>query len=305
MQYLHSKSYLSMQYLSKYFLSIKVGEKIDTIAQLSKDLNVGRGTIQQSLKVLSDANAVVITSHGNQGSVLQEKNIKELLFYANMHFIIGVMALPYSKLYEGMSTGFVEEINKKLNIQSSLAFMSGALTRIQLVMNGMYDYTIVSKFAADHFSNTYPQEIKILHNFGKGSYVSKHVLIIRDPQYNQIEDGMRLAIDYDSIDQAMITKKASENKDVELVQMNYNQIGPGLDQNLIDAAIWNADEIEKSIKGYRIVDIDIEIMGNTEAVLVVDKSRKELTRIFEEYIDFNNIVNIQEQVINGSRLPKY
>ena len=86
-------------------------------------------------------------------------------------------------------------------------------------------------------------------SFGKNSYLSEHVIIFKDDQMKEIQDGMRVGIDYDSVDQRVLTEQVCAGKNVEYVNVDYSRIVERVVNGEIDAAIWNKDEIiEKFMK---------------------------------------------------------
>lgn len=302
---LHSKSYLTTQFLARYFLSIDVGDKIKTVSDFLAEFDSSRGTIQNSIEFLRESGAIEFTVHGKMGKVLKAKNIPLLMKYADINFFVGVMPLPYSKMYEGLSTGIIEVMTRNLKIATSLAFMRGALKRIELVKEGRYDFAIVSKFASNEYLKNNPDSIEVAIDFGEESFLKGHILIFADSTKNNIEQGMKVAIDYDSIDQSKLTLRAVGDLEVELVPLTYSQFAERLSDKTIDAAVWNEDEALRSLKEFKKIPCNQELKENTVAVLIVDKKRKELVKILQEAINISEILEIQNQVAIDERLPQY
>lgn len=302
---LKSKNTLSIELIAKYFISIDINTKIKTVTDLQNEVNVSRGTIQNSIKILTNAKAVTLLSRGMLGTFLIEKNLDLLLEYSNLSFLVGVMPLPYSKHYEGLSTGLLFVLEQTLNLPVNMAYMRGSQKRIQLVLNGRYDYAIVSKFAAKEYINNYPDALEIVSDFGKSSYLNEHVLLLSDFDKTEIEDGMRVGIDYDSIDQSKLTLAACHDKKVSLVQVDYSQLLEMLKRKEIDATVWNGDEIKENNKDLNVVKLNIEQSDNTSAVIVIDRNRIDLRKVLMDAIDEKAVLEIQNDVIAGGRIPSY
>lgn len=305
MNRLHSKSFTVTSYLATYFISVEKGSRINTVSDFSKRIEVGMGTIQSSLKVLKDSKAINLISRGQLGTFLKDKDITKLLKFANIESLVGVMPLPYTKLYEGLSTGIIENLSNSLYLPTHMAYMRGAKKRIEMVNDGLYAFAIVSKFAALEFLEENPGTINILINFGPNSFLTGHHLVLYDDKYDQIEDGMRVAIDYDSIDQYKLTLKACENKDVTFVPMSYSNFYSSLDNNEIDCMIWNSDENTSNLKPYKTVMIDVDDDSNTEAVLVAHSDRVEIISLIDLMLDKDKVLTIQKEVVAGQRIPQY
>lgn len=302
---LNSKINSVLQVLSRYFLSIELDSKIKTVSDLCEDYDVSRGTIQNTLSHMKNIGAIEVSSHGKLGTILIKKNIPMLISMSGISFLIGVMPLPYSKLYEGLSTGIIQELNGELNLPVNMSYMRGALKRIELVESGRYDFGIVSKYAALEYMYKHPDTITIGLDFGKKSFVKGHVLILNDKSKNEIENGMRIGIDYDSIDQMNLTFEAVKSKRVELVPLTYTQFLDSLVNQQIDAAIWNMDEINPMIHQFNIVEIVNESIENTSAVMIFNQERQELIKLIQDNLDIEEVLKIQSAVVNGEIQPKY
>lgn len=299
-----SKNASTVQALAKYFITIEANSRILTVSEFETLIDAARGTIQNSLKLLSHAKAITLKSRGHLGTFLIEKDLTKLLNFAEISFLVGAMPLPYSKLYEGLSTGLIQTMENKLNIPVNLAHMRGAHQRIQMVLNGRYDFAVVSKYAALHYLEAY-EDINVVIEFEENSYLHNHVLMFNDPKHTAIQEGMRVAIDYDSIDQSALTLEATKGIDVELVSISYNQFVEKLNNKEIDAAIWNGDEITNKFKVENIKDLSLNNKDNTIAVIIIDKERQELKNLITQLIDVDEVMRIQNSVLDGTMIPSY
>lgn len=294
--------------LAKELITYDVGDRIRTIEEYTRKFNTGRGTIQAALKFLQNEKAIILDCRGRLGTFIVDIDYKTLWAISGFGVIMGVMPLPYSKRYEGLATGLYKSF-EKANIPFSLAFMRGAGKRLEALNLKKYDFAITSKLAANYEISNY-SNIDILHEFGKKSYVGSHKIIFRDSTKSKIEDGMRIGIDTSSPDQYLLTKYECEGKEVKYIETFYNQFIRKLENDEIDAAIWNEDEIkEKSLdlnirspKNPKAVEIN---KNDTVAVLVVNNENKELKTVINKFIDLDVIEGIQKKVLNNEIIPKY
>lgn len=154
-----SKSGYATSELAKKFIYSDTNEKIKTVTEYSKEIGVSRGTIQNSIKYLIDNKLINLLSRGQLGTFIIEKDIIGLFKIAGINFIIGSMPLPYSKRYEGLSTAIIQSIENNIKIPINMTYMRGSKNRINMVLNGRYDFTITSKFAALRFIQDNPDLI--------------------------------------------------------------------------------------------------------------------------------------------------
>lgn len=301
---LFSKNGLSTRELAQMFIPIQEGERIPTVTAIHEETQLARGTIQNAIKLLQSSGAIILEARGHLGSFLVKKDMQILLQIAGVHTIVGVMPLPYSKRYEGFATGILAALKNEYQMPAAMAYMRGAQKRIEFLLSGRYDFAIISKYAARELQNS-GVEIRTVKHFGKYSYVSKHIIAFRDLEVKEISDGMRVGIDYQSVDHVKLTARLCGGKHVQYIPMGYHQILEKLEANIIDAAVWNEDEItDKHLSmNYQPVPEEEEI--DTEAVLVVSSSKPEMFNLLNEIIDVDVVRDIQKKVLDGKMTPAY
>lgn len=294
--------------IAKEMLIYNEGDRIKTVGQYSEMFNTGRGTVQAAFKFLQEIKAIYLESRGHLGTYIMNIDYEKLWDISGIGVIMGVMPLPYSKRYEGLATGIYKTFETE-RMPFSLAFMRGATKRIEALKLGRYNFAVVSKLAAELEMRKF-DDIEIIHEFHIGSYVGKHVVILRDDKKNQIEDGMRVAMDPTSTDQIVLTAYECEGKKVKYIEMSYNQIVQKLQNNEIDAAIWNVDEIEEKNIKFNICPLanpkTREVsQKDTIATIVINKDSKEIKEVIKKIIDMEKVEEIQQKVMNKEMIPSY
>ncbi len=291
--------------LAREFMTMSVDDRLSTIAAYAEKYDSARGTVQAALKLLEDHKAIGLEARGHLGTFLRHIDYKTLWQFTDLGTIMGVMPLPYSRLYEGLATGLYKTLEDK-DIPFSLAYMRGAEKRIEALGTGRYDFAIVSKLAAN-YSIRNGAEFEIAVELNKLSYVSEHVLIFADENQESIQDEMKIGIDRTSIDHYLLTLDQCKGKKVELVDLTYNQIMIKLTAGEIDAAIWNADEIKERKLGlkYHAMKEDKYDGADTEAVIVVNKNNYGVKNLLAQFISAYEVDEYQKQVLSGKLIPSY
>ncbi|GIO26949.1 GntR family transcriptional regulator YhfZ [Ornithinibacillus bavariensis] len=304
---LYSKNGLTAKNIAKELLDVEIGEKIPRVADYSEKLSIGRGTVQIALGLLEELKAIRLEARGHLGTFLIDKDIELLQEIAGISPLIGTMPLPYSRKYEGLATGMVEAFEnagKKIN----LSYMRGGLNRIEAVRTKRSDFAIVSKLTANNSLEKYPG-LQVMKRLGANSYVSAHKVFLADSEEDSIRNGMRIGVDMDSPDQKELTFSEFKGMDVEYVYFNYMQLFDMLQTKQIDAAVWSMDD--KRLKQmFTFVDFKSEEARKTskdtsEAVIVIDGARKE--EIVDKWgtVANEDILSIQNQVEEGTKIPRY
>ena len=291
--------------LANMMLSIQQGERIPTVQEFSVKIGLARGTIQNALKFLIDQNAIELESRGHLGTFLKKKNMRALFGFAGIDSIVGIMPLPYSKRYEGLATGLITGLENQYDIPMSLAYMRGAQNRIAMLMDGRYDFAIVSQYAAQGIIKNDKAKIRIVKSFGRQSYLANHILLLHDKNANGIRDGMRIGVDKDSVDQMKLTEKVCKDDTVEFVPMNYNNVIDFVVKGKVDAAIWNEDELQDKALDINYIEVNSDHQADTEAVLVVKRENETMFRLLDEIISVETVLDTQRLVMEDKISPSY
>lgn len=291
--------------LARELLSKDVGDRILTVAQLAEKYSTARGTIQSALKFLQEYDAVSLEARGHLGTFITSINYIKLLDIADIKTILGVMPLPYSKVYEGLATGLYNTLVTS-NISVGLAYMRGANTRIEALKEQRYDFAVISKLAAEHYISE-GHDIEIIDEFGNFTYVNEHILMFSKGSKNTIEDGMKIGIDYSSLDQVILTKYHCQGKNVEFVPLIYSQILNSILRGEIHAAIWNKDDLQdREIKiQFKPINNSIFAYKDTNAVIVANTENSSFNTLLKKFINKEKVLDIQKKVINGEITPNY
>ncbi|WP_055669598.1 GntR family transcriptional regulator YhfZ [Desnuesiella massiliensis] len=291
--------------LARELMTMSEGDRIPTVAAYAEKYGTARGTVQSALKLLEEHRAISLEPRGHLGTFISFMDYKVLWQFTDLGTIMGVMPLPYSKLYEGLATGLYKTMHKK-EIPFSLAYMRGAVTRLKALEDARYDFAIVSKLAAKH-SMEKGANLDIAVEFGEYSYVNEHALLFADPTKNKIEDGMKIGIDSTSIDHYLLTISQCKEKKVQFIDIPYNQVIMKLENGNIDAAIWNIDEIiERKLEiNYQYLDEKIFKREDTEAVIVINKNNYGVRNLLAQFISGQEVIKYQLEVVAGELIPNY
>ncbi len=297
---LYQKIGIAVNLLAQDLLSRKVGDRIPSISEYQQLLGVSRGTVQNSLAYLKDNGAITLVSRGHMGTFIETLNVRRLQECSFNKELLGAMPLPYSACYQGLATALFQAFEP---LAFNLIYARGAESRLRLIESGVCQFYECSRYAAEQAIES-GEEVEIVADLGPGTYLSRHVLVLRDPDAKQITSGMRVAYDRASVDHRNITKMICDHiPDVHLVQMRAHQIVHSIRSGLIDAGVWNLDEIvESGYQGLNVVPLDgiVDVSRFSSAVVVVRKGEPALGQVLRQCLDVQKIRRIQEDVRQGT-----
>lgn len=291
--------------LALRLLALQPGDRLDPVGQLAAEFGTGRGTVQSAFRVLTQEGAVVLHNRGSLGAFVKEIDHQRLLDIAGLSPIIGVMALPYSIRFQGLSTGLSVAF-ERAGLPLVLAHLRGARSRLHFLRTGRCSFAVISRLAWEEEHQA--GDLQLLFSFGPGSNVGEHVLVLADPKARGITDGMRVGLDRSSHDHLRLTLQECQGKAVELVHISYTEIASKLTLGEIDAAIWDASVALPL--NLQVVFLPLQHHHqaddpNTEAVLVVRSEMEALGRLLQHRIESAVITQVQRQVVTGERMAAF
>lgn len=299
---LYQKRGLAVNDLAQDLMNREQGDRIPSISDYMESLHVSRGTVQNGLNYLKGQGAVSLTSRGQLGTYIDALDMRLLQANTSAPELLGSMPLPYSHTYQGLATALYDAMS---GFAANLVYVRGVKGRLRLIDNGVCHFTVCSLFAAKQAIND-GAKIQIAIDLGPRTYLSRHVLVLRDPAAQGIEPGMRVAYDPSSLDQSLLTQDVVRGvQDVQLVEMRSHQTVTAIRKNIIDAGVWNLDEILDS--GY--TDLHWVELGETtardafsSAAIVVKSGQEFMLRLLHRHVDPAKVRRIQSDVLEG-RLP--
>lgn len=301
----YQKIGLTISHLAQDLMSRMEGERIPSISEYEEKFQVSRGTVQNSLGYLKNHGAVRLISRGHSGTYIEMLDYQKLQKCSVVKDLLGSMPLPYSRNYQGLATALYEVLSP---FSMNLVYSRGSESRLNLVTEGVCQFTACSRYAANRaIERGLPIEIVV--DLGPGSYLSRHVLVLRDPSALGIVPGMRVAYDRTSLDQRHITERITHGiEDIHFVDLRAHQTVNAIRDNSIDAGIWNMDEIiESGYEALHVVALDKNIYSEdfSAAVLVIRKEEEALHQLLRRYVVPNRIKQIQNSVRAGTHVADY
>lgn len=286
----------------------QVGTQIPRVSDFARRLGFGNGTIQDALQVLADMGAVQLEPRGHLGTFLVGIDRLQTRIVAGLGGILGSMPLPYSRRYEGLATALYEAAARK-NVSLSLNYMRGGVTRLDALLRGKVDFTVMSAMAYDLHQRDLP-ELALIALLPEGTFVGDHAVMLADPDAEGITDGMTVGVDPASIDQVELTRAETADRQVTVTEAPYTVLLEKLLRREIDAVIWNADEIHMRHPGVAVRPLQSErsqrmMRRHTRAAVVARAERAGVVELLQDVLDPAALAAIQAEVLTGARLPSY
>jgi hypothetical protein len=302
---MYQKIGIAVNRLAQDFLTRHEGDRIPSISEYQELLQVSRGTIQNGLGYLKESQAITLVSRGHLGTFIEKLDYRRLQECSFNKELLGSMPLPYSLCYQGLATALFQVLSP---YSFNLVYARGAESRLKMVTSGLCQFTVCSRYAAEKAIRSHA-DVEIAVDLGPETYLTRHVLVLRDPALTKITDGMRVSYDRDSLDQRYITEKLTAGlKNIRLVEIRAHQTVRAIMDGEVDAGVWNLDEIvESGYEDLNVVPIEgIEDMSLfSSAVLVVNREDENMARLLRQHVHSRTVCAIQKDVRDGRTTADY
>ncbi|MBC7341937.1 MAG: hypothetical protein H5U02_05765 [Clostridia bacterium] len=312
-----TKNGMVIREIAGELLTAKEGDRILPVSEYAERLHTGRGTIQTALRQLEDSGAVKLYSRGHLGTFIAEINHRRLWEFTASPTLLGVMPLPYTRRYLGLATGLSRAF-KEAGIPFNLAHMGGSAKRLEALEIDRYDFAVISALTLELVGKDFPG-VEVVMELAPGTLVSDYALLIRHSGAKGIEDGMRVGVDPNSVDQYYLTLSESQGKDVELVELSYLQSLEKLIKGEIDATLWNLDitlpfsqGLSLSLpflEGFTVLPLSSQgqeaAKKHAQAVIVASRENHLVQRIFRRLIDPRYVETVQKKVVEGQEIAEF
>jgi hypothetical protein len=297
------------RHMMRRVMVLDVGQRIPGIDSMANEYEVGFGTVQEAVELITRAGAATFSRHGAQGTLLDSLDWRVAWTVAGLPNLIGSLPLPYTKRYEGLATA-LHGLLAEAGTPTTLSYMRGGARRLEAVADGHADFAVTSLFSAERFRESTPDAVSTVISLPAQTFVREHGLVFAERSRKQVRPGDRMGVDRDSLDQMLLTEMEASDVagEVTLVEMPYGHILDGLAQGEIDVAVWNPEEV--SIPGLSIQPLRSaaahDLAGADTQAVVVARSDDELTRrALTLCLCEDDVVAIQREVISGQRQARY
>ncbi len=289
------------RYIVIHALKLGVGGKLITSQELNKQYGVAAGTAQRALSVLSETEALLTSSRGHLGRIINHIDTGLCWNIAKLQPV--QLLMPSSGSIEiNVLIQYITNKLGQLNIPYFMASQPGSKKRISQITKGNYDLTLVSAATVQEMQDALLKpQIKMMH---LGSYYSDNRLIFVFRKNTFKKDWKKIAIDKNSIDHTQFTlAEFPDDGRYEYIKTPFNQIPARILNNEIDAGLWhmtrspvpleNAGLCAQKFKRKQTIELYQKISA---AAFVASHFRPELVSLFDE-IDAKEVAKRQKQAL--------
>lgn len=301
----YQKNGITIRNLSRDLLCLMNGEIMTSIAEYTERFGVSRWTIQTAIQFLLENQCMKIEKHGPKGTVVFDLNRKKLWEYADLKPLIGFAPPPSTCIHDSLYTGLMDAV-RKTDLPVNLGYMVPASLRLESLNSRRCHFVITSKLAADLSRDQYP-DIGISLVLEGAEYTVPYRLYGQREDKLDINDGTRVGIYKEAIEQSYLTERICEGKKVIRKYGNYHQCLELLASGEIDLLVQRGDIAAYPLQNCPFRDLS-ELGLDEEVVLpVILCNCKDygIGALLQKFLDVSCIAQGQKEVLEGKRAPSY
>jgi len=293
--------------IAAYLVEAPLAHRLPTVRELGQRFGASIGAVQQTLARLEASGAVTVDSRRGQGTVMSSRSLGGLWSAARNEPFVVALPLPMTRQIQGLATG-IKAALADAEIETYLTFSRGSRKRLQALEDARCHAVIMSALGAAEACR--PQD-SIAYEFPAGTHASGHMVFERPRPTADASAPLRVALDRDSVDLQLMTELEFRGRPVEFVAATYMQFGDLFRSGLVDAAVWDVDDVTGELPGdviRRPFSPSAEAMlagANTRSTVVVRRDDSLTAAIVHQCLAGDRVLDVQRAVVAGERLPEY
>lgn len=285
--------------LSRDIMSLNVGDRLPTIIEYTTKFSLSRGVVQSSISMLEEEGCFALSRSGKLGTVLTEINYEKLSRHTGWDPVVGTMPIPFNDIFRSLATAIYFD-SRKLPLDSSIAYVSGAKNRWSMLSKGFFDY-IVTSVATAQYILAEDENIELLFTLPECRYAEPYCLIFMDNKDTEIRDGMRVGVDPDAIDQTQISKAMCAGKSVEFVKMPIEGTVEILYNRSVDCMIVRNEKWFKNntdLISLPVATTAYPIEDTVVPAILINKNNYGIKQLLSKYLSAHDIAHAQQHALS-------
>lgn len=285
--------------LSRDIMSLEAGDRLPTIIEYTEKFSVSRGIVQNSISLLEEEGCFALSRSGKLGTVLTEIYYEKLSKHTLWDPVVGSMPIPFNDVFRSLATAMYLD-SRKLPLDSSIAYVSGATNRWSMLSKGFFDYIVTSVATADYILAE-DENIELLFTLPDCRYAEPYCLFFMDNKDTEIRDGMKVGVDPDAIDQTQITQAMCKGKNVEFVKMPFESTVEILYERSVDCIIIRNEKWFKNntdMIPLPVTTSDYPINDTVVPAVLINKNNYGIKKLLGKYLSPENIALAQNHALS-------
>lgn len=302
----YQKNGLAIMMLARDLICMKEGDRMAPISEYSEQLGFSRWTIQMAMKFLLENECMVLEKRGTLGTFVHQIDTEKLWNYSGWNPLLGLTSLPTCNVLEGLMTGLNESF-QRTESPVLLTYMLPAQKRLESVVAKRCQFTVTSRLGLELYKKDFPQ-LKEVMSLDGVLYSLPFKIYCKKTDFKEVEDGMRVGIYKDSLEQKYLTERICEGKKVIKKYGTYHELLEMYDEGIIDLLVYRGDSyVIHSINDDEGVDYPIEELHKDSIVpvVVVNKEEYGIDNVLKSIFVPELISKIQKEVLDKKRRPKF
>lgn len=280
-----------------------VGGTLPTTSTLQADLGLGAGTVQRALTSLRERGALLTTSRGQLGRVVDQLDVGACWRAAGLAPVRMLLPPGGSAEIEVLADRLAGSITD-LGIAHTVRHQRGGATRLRAVESGADELVAVSGATWTALADAARASVGSARFLAPGSYYAPERVVVVSRTADAGRDGRRrVAVDPESPDHVAFTEAVfgPATGTVEFVEVPFTAVPAAVLRGTVDAGVWHVTRsvIPLDLAGLTTTTVDMPALSDvwdraSGAVLVATHRRPELRAVLRS-LDLGDLVAAQRR----------
>lgn len=282
-----------------------VGGTLPTTSTLQADLGLGAGTVQRALTSLRERGALLTTSRGQLGRVVDRLDVGACWRAAGLAPVRMVLPPGGSAEIEVLAEQLAASITG-LGIAHTVRHQRGGAARLRTVASGTDELAAVSGATWTALTEPERDSVGTARLLAPGSYYAPDRVVVVSRTADAGRDGRRrVAIDPESPDHVAFTAAVfgPSSDATEFIEVPFTTVPAAVLRGTVDAGVWHVTRsaIPLDLAGLNTTPVDMPSLsdvwdGASGAVLVATHRRPELRAVLRS-LELDNLVAAQRRAL--------
>ena len=286
--------------MARDMFNMEVGDRLCSIAEYAAVFSSGRGTIQTAMNFLLENRCISLEKQGPKGSFLTEINRTKLWEFTDWGTLLGAIPVPSGEILPALITAINLSLDKT-DVQFNLVYVIAAHNRLNGLASNRFNFVLTTRLAMKVSKSGY-ENLEVATELPGCTYSVPYALLHHMERFEGIKDGMRIAVNVRSSEQAFLSEQICKGKKVQWLEMTHQESSRAFLNGEVDLLVVRPELFPYDPKKWNYKIQSIDFLGfdedSTAPVLVTNQANYGMRQLLQKHLDSKEVRKFQKMVLN-------
>lgn len=286
--------------MARDIFNMEVGDRLPSIAKYAEVFSSGRGTVQTAMNFLLENRCISLEKQGPKGSFLTEIDRTKLWEFTDWGTLLGAVPVPSGEILPSLITAINLSL-RKIHARFNLVYVIAAHNRLNSLASNHFSFVLTTRLAMNVSKSQY-DNLEIAMELPGCTYSVPYTLLHHMERFEGVKDGMRIAVNVRSSEQAFLSEQLCKGKKVQWLEMTHQESSRAFLNGEVDLLVvrpelfpYNAEETNFKIQSINFLGYDED---STAPVLVTNRGNYGMRQLLQKHLDEKEVQKFQKMVLD-------